>query len=65
MFSPIAAEELAAALDAAIAELFESAGVAGPPIDAVALAGRLGFTLAWDDRQSSRARLVRLAGSPR
>ncbi len=57
-----ATEEISAALDAAIAELFESAGVREPPIDAVALARELGFALAWDDGQSSRARLVRVAG---
>jgi hypothetical protein len=62
MLPQVAAEELTAALDATIAELFDSASLAGPPIDAVALARRLGFALAWDDQQSSRARLVRIAG---
>jgi len=62
MLPQFVTEELTAALDVTIAELFDSAGIVGPPVDAVALARRLGFTLAWDDRQSSRARLVRLAG---
>lgn len=57
-----ATEEMSSALDSAIAELLDSAGLVGPPVDAVALARSLGFTLAWDDGQSSRARLVRLAG---
>lgn len=56
-----ATEEISAALDAVVAELFDSAGVREPPIDSVSLAKLLGFTLAWDDGQSSRARLVRLA----
>ncbi|HEX3997367.1 MAG TPA: ImmA/IrrE family metallo-endopeptidase [Pirellulales bacterium] len=64
MLPQFAAEELAAALDAAVADLFKRAGVEQPPVDAVALAKRLGFMLAWDDRQSNRARLVRLAGQP-
>jgi hypothetical protein len=62
MLPQVAEEELSAALDAAIVELFDSTGLTGPPIDAVALARQLGFTLAWDDRQSSRARLARVAG---
>jgi IrrE N-terminal-like domain len=57
----ITSEEITTALDAAVAQLLDDAGVAAPPVDAVALAKRLGFTLAWDDRQSSRARLVRLS----
>jgi hypothetical protein len=56
----ITTEEIAVALDAAVIRLLETPGVVAPPIDAVALATQLGFTLAWDDRQSSRARLVRL-----
>ena len=62
MLPQVADEELAAALDRPVAELLASAGLENPPVDAVALAKRLGFTLAWDDGQSSRARLVRLAG---
>jgi hypothetical protein len=52
--------EITGALDTAVSQLLDGAGIAAPPVDAVALAKQMGFTLAWDDRQSSRARLVRL-----
>ena len=55
-------EELAAGLDAVAAEILAQAGVDGPPVDAFAVAGRLGLTVALDDRQQGRARYVRLSG---
>jgi Zn-dependent peptidase ImmA (M78 family) len=61
----IAQEDLAVALDAVAGETLTTAEVRGPPIDAVALARRLGLTVAWDDRQRGRARLVDLAGASR
>lgn len=59
---PILADELPVAVDAVVAELLATVDLEQPPVDAVALARRLGFTVAWDDGQSSRARLVRIAG---
>jgi hypothetical protein len=62
MFPEYAREELAAGLDAVAMGLLEQADVAGPPVDAFHLAGRLGITVAVDDRQAGRARYVRLSG---
>ena len=56
-------EELAAVLDAVAAETLAATDVFQPPVDAVRIAGRLGLTIAWDDLQTGRARLVHLAGS--
>lgn len=53
-------EELAAELDHVVEEVLDESGVWRPPIDAVEVARRLGIELAWDDRQSGRARYVRL-----
>jgi hypothetical protein len=61
MLPQIAQEELAAALDATVAEVLAAGQVARPPVDALALARRFDFTVAWDHRQAGRARLVRLA----
>ena len=53
-------EELAAGLDAVAMDLLAAAGMDGPPVDAFALARRLGITVAVDDGQQGRARYVRL-----
>ena len=63
MLAEITANELAASLDAVAMDLLGEAGVEGPPIDALAIAHRLGMTVAWDDRQRGRARYVRLHGT--
>ncbi len=55
-------EELAAGLDCVAEEVLAEAGVRCPPVDAFDVARRLGIELAWDDRQSGRARYVRLGG---
>jgi len=62
MLPEITPEELSAGLDAVAIEVLQEAGVDRPPVDAVAIAGRLGVTVAWDDRQGGRARYVRLRG---
>jgi hypothetical protein len=55
-------EELAAGLDRVAAEVLRQAGIQRPPVDAFAVAKRLGIAVAWDDRQEGRARYVRLSG---
>lgn len=60
MLAEIPCEEIALALDGVAEALLEEAGVTGPPIDAFALAARLGIAVASDDRQAGRARYVRL-----
>ncbi len=61
MLPEVAIEDLAAALDRVAAEILELTSVSEPPVDAVIVARRLGLSVAWDDRQSGRARLVKLA----
>jgi hypothetical protein len=62
MLAEIPCEEIALALDHVAEAILCDAGVAGPPIDAFALAARLGIAVASDDRQAGRARYVRLRG---
>jgi hypothetical protein len=62
MLPEIAREELSACLDAVAAEVLEEAGVAEPPVDAMAITRSLGITVALDERQHGRARYVRLGG---
>jgi Zn-dependent peptidase ImmA (M78 family) len=61
MMPEVAREDLAIALDSVGAEALSSAEVHHPPVDAVSVAKRLGLTVAWDDRQQGRARLVNLS----
>lgn len=63
MLPEISAEELSAGLDAVAAAVLEETGVIAPPVDALGVARRLGFTIAVDDRQRGRARYVRLQRS--
>ncbi len=65
MLPEIALEDLAIVLDAVVEKTLAVAGVHEPPIDAIAVAQSLGLTVAWDDRQQGRARLVNLAGPHR
>ena len=62
MLIDIPIEELGRTLDEVAAGALSQAGIAEPPIDALGLAQRLGLAVAWDDRQTGRARLVQLAG---
>ena len=62
MLPEFAREELAAGLDAVVAEILAEAGVDVPPVDAFQVARALGITVALDDRQRGRARYVRLGG---
>jgi Zn-dependent peptidase ImmA (M78 family) len=56
-------EEVHDAVDRAVMELLESAGVAGPPVDAIAVAqGHLGMVVCLDRTQSQRGRAQRVAG---
>ena len=50
-------DDVLAAIDAMVAELLHRAGVAEPPVDAIALAqGTLGMVVVLDKRQSQRGR---------
>lgn len=60
MLPEIPAEEFAAALDACAAGVLWEAGIEGPPVDALAVAPRLGLVVARDDWADCRARFVRL-----
>ncbi len=60
MLAELTHEDLSAALDDVAMDLLTEAGVEHPPVDALAVAGALGITVAMDDRQSGRARYVRL-----
>lgn len=56
-------EEVTEAVDRLVEELLERAGVAGPPVDAIALAQRhLGMVVCLDQRQQQRGRAQRAAG---
>ncbi|MGD9722614.1 MAG: ImmA/IrrE family metallo-endopeptidase [Pirellulales bacterium] len=60
MLRELTQDELAGALDAVASEALDAAAPSGPPIDALKLAQALALTVAWDDRQSGRGRVVRL-----
>lgn len=60
MLPEVSKEELAAALDAVARKILTEVGLHAPPVDAILMAGRLGLTVAWDDRQPGRARHVQL-----
>lgn len=60
MLAELTCSELATALDAVAESLLGAAGVDGPPVDAFAVAARLGIVVAPDDLQAGRARFVRL-----
>lgn len=64
MLSEITSEELSAALDAVADHVLDETRIDRPPVDAMAVAHRLGITVAIDARQRGRARSVRL-GVPR
>jgi hypothetical protein len=60
MLPELTADELALALDTVAAGVLARLDAADPPIDAVALARALQLSVAWDERQSGRGRVVRL-----
>ncbi len=62
MLAEFTREELAAGADRVVMEILATAGLRGPPVDSLLLAGRLGLTVVEDDRQEGRARYVRLRG---
>lgn len=56
-------EEVVSAIDRAVEELLDAAGVVGPPVDAIALAQRhLGMVVCLDRRQAQRGRAQRAGG---
>src|SRR5207244_4766696 len=56
-------EEVVEAVDRAVAELLQSAGMEAPPVDAIVLAQRhLGISICLDRRQQQRGRAQRAAG---
>jgi predicted transcriptional regulator len=58
MSPEIANEELAATLDRVAEELLDRANVVAPPINALQLAVRLGYDIAWSQGERGRARIV-------
>ena len=63
MFEHLTQEEVHQGVDRMVEELLASAGVEGPPVDAIALAQRhLGMLVCLDRRQQQRGRAQRAAG---
>jgi hypothetical protein len=60
MLPELTREELAAGLDRVAAQILAEVGIDGPPVDAFVVAKGLDIAVASDDRQSGRARYVRL-----
>jgi Zn-dependent peptidase ImmA (M78 family) len=63
MTSDVPWDDFASACDWIAAEILAQADIHQPPIDALAIAKRLGMTVARDDRQTGRARTVALGAS--
>jgi Zn-dependent peptidase ImmA (M78 family) len=63
MLPEITREELSTVLEIVAAEPLAPAGILQPPVNALRIAQILGLAVAWDDRQSGRARLVSLASA--
>jgi Zn-dependent peptidase ImmA (M78 family) len=65
MLDDLEREDVVAAIDQMVEELLETAGVTGPPVDAIALAqGQLGMVVCLDKRQAQRGRAQRSGGKP-
>jgi hypothetical protein len=60
MLPELTQEELSEALDHVACDTLAGLGDFAPPVDALALAQALGWTVAWDERQEGRGRIVRL-----
>ena len=67
MVGDLASIELARVVDEVCLGVIRSAGIVRPPVNALSVAESLGLTVAWDERQRGRARLIgsNLAGSRR
>jgi Zn-dependent peptidase ImmA (M78 family) len=62
MLPELTQDEFSHALDSVAAGAIAALDMEGPPVDALALARRLGMSVAWDDTQAGRGRIVRLRG---
>jgi hypothetical protein len=62
MLPELTHDEFSHALDTVAAGAVAALEVDGPPVDAIALARRLGVAVAWDAMQAGRGRVVRLRG---
>jgi Zn-dependent peptidase ImmA (M78 family) len=63
MMEDLPREEMVGAIDRAVEELLQAAGIEGPPVDAIALAQRhLGMVICLDRRQPQRGRAQRAGG---
>jgi Zn-dependent peptidase ImmA (M78 family) len=63
MIEDLSREEVVTAVDRAVEELLDRAGVTAPPVDAIVLAQRhLGMIVCLDRRQQQRGRAQRAAG---
>lgn len=62
MFPDVPEEQVRRAVEAVAAETLAEAGVDAPPVDAFAVARRLGIVVARDRLAATRARFVRLGG---
>ena len=60
MLASLTRHEWAAAVDGTVSRLLRRVGLMRPPVDALEVADALGIVVARDDRQSGRARIVRL-----
>jgi len=65
MLSYLPSEQVHSALDQCIREILAETAVTNPPVDTIKIARRLGLVVAKDVRSPVRARIVRLAGSPK
>lgn len=63
MWPDVPAEQWNEALDETVAEVLAQGGCHEPPVDALAVAARLGLIVALDGRQAGRARCVRVAAT--
>jgi hypothetical protein len=50
-----------ATIDATVNDLLSTSRVRRPPVDAIAVADRLGFVVVWDEQQTGRARIAMVA----
>jgi Zn-dependent peptidase ImmA (M78 family) len=65
MLEDLPREDMVAVVDQMVEELLEAAGLAGPPVDAIALAqNHLGMVICLDKRQMQRGRAQRSRGKP-
>src|SRR5262245_63330903 len=63
MIEDLSRDEVVAAVDRAVEELLQTAGMTAPPVDAIVLAQRhLGMVVCLDNRQRQRGRAQRAAG---